>query len=146
MQKARYTAGLNDFEYCGSLCISGPNFDPTEATDQLNMQPHSTTVAGSPHPKDPRRISKLSTWSIKLTAHDGEDLPTFLYRVVDLLAPAKAYLTQLSQNKTRIECFVGIFPTQLCDQCYFCELLLQLAELHVDLRLDMYSAEHVAAK
>lgn len=70
----------------------------------------------------------------------GDNLPSFLYRVVELLTPHRSYLEELADSGAEIECFVGIFAVGLCDQSYPHDLLAALAALRINVRLDLYPA------
>ena len=140
MEKTKYSAGLNDFSYCGSLHISHPSVDPATVTQRLGLQPTRTTKTGQPHRSVPDRRYELSHWSCELPAVKGDDLPSFLYRVVELLTPHRSYLEELSDNGAEIECFVGIFAVRLCDQSYPHDLLAALSSLRVNLRFDFHKA------
>lgn len=141
MKKAKYAAGLNEFSYCGSLLISHPSLDPTEITTNLGMKPSQTSCVGNTHKIIPSRVYGSSHWSFELPSTDGDNIPTFLERVVSLLSPHQKYLEHLSDDGAEIECFIGIFADGLCDQGYSHELLASLSALRINLRFDFYSAD-----
>jgi hypothetical protein len=133
-KQAKYAEGLNEFSYCASLNVSHPSFDPATVSRGLGLQPTRMTQG------IPNRRYKPSVWTYELPVADGDDLPSFLYRLVELLTPHRSYLEELSDRGAEIECFVGIFADRLCDQIYPHALLAALAELRVNLRLDFYGA------
>ena len=138
MDKVKYSAGLNEFSYCATLHISHPTIDPSEITAALQIEPSRMSRVGQAHRSVPGRVYDFSHWSSKLPAKDHDDIPTFLARLVSQLSRHRNYLHELSDSGGEIECFIGIFPTRLCDQQYSHNLLAMLADLRIDLRLDYY--------
>ena len=99
---------------------------------------HHESRVGQVHRSIPNRAYDFSHWSCKLTATDGDDIPTFLGQLVTKLSQHRDYLHELSDGGGEIECFIGIFPDRLCDQLYPHNLLALLADLRINLRLDVY--------
>lgn len=144
--KAKYSEGLNEFTYCGTLYICHPSIDPASVTASLGITPSRTTRVGDPHRTGANRRYEASHWTCELTTVDGEDIPLFLHRVVELLMPHRVYLEQLSDDNGEMECFIGVFATRLCDQLYPHDLLASLASLRINLRFDLYPGGHEAER
>ena len=141
MDKAKYAAGLNEFSYCGTLYVSHRTLDPADITSNLGISPTRSTSVGQAHRAIPNRVCDSSHWSCDLPTTDGDDIPAFLQRVVDLLSPHRRYLEELARDGGEIVCFVGIFADRLCDQMFPHELLQAISSLRVNLRFDFYTSE-----
>lgn len=141
MDKAKYAGGLNEFSYCASLHISHPTLDPAEITTHIGIEPVRTSRVGQARRSNPNRVHDRSNWSCRLPVNDGDEIPTFLEQIVALLSQHRAFLERVSDGGGEIECFIGIFPDRLCDQCYSHELLASIAALRINLRFDYYASE-----
>lgn len=141
MKYARYKAGMNDFKYCATLWINHPSINPTVISETLGIEPSEANQVGDKRLRNPERTYDRSWWKREWSVVDGDSVAEFLRRMVSQLSPHQEFLKQLHSEDAKIECFVGIFVDQLCDQEYPHELLGQLAELHIDLRLDQYSSK-----
>jgi hypothetical protein len=141
-RKARYVAGMNDFEYCASLSIRHPRIDPVEITRSLGMAPEVTHRVGDQRRMPNGRLlsgSYDSTyWTAELVTRGGEDIPTFVAKLSKTLRPSRDFLRQIHDEGGATECFMGIFAKGLCDQLFSAELLADLGELRLGLRLDYY--------
>lgn len=143
-QRARFRAGLNDFEYCASLHIVHPSLDPDAISDALPLHPERTHRRGDP--RQTRRGTPLpgayptGYWCCELVVHDGENIEAFLTRLVDDLEPAREMLRGISDDDGEVECFISLFAKSLCDQSLPPNLLLTLGQIGISLRLDYYGA------
>jgi hypothetical protein len=142
LKKVRVKVGLVDFEYCASLHIEHPQLNPDLVSDALQITPIKSHRAGDPRStpagQPSRGVYDSGYWTVDLEARDGEDVAQFLWRTVNELGPAERFLRRIVDTGGRIECFMGLFATRLCDQVVPCELLLRLGQIGIDLRLDYY--------
>ena len=135
---ARYHEGLNDFKFCVSLHFSHPSANADSAFGDLGLSNDNAPIRGVLNRKIQSRFHGEFCWAWDLTPIDDENVPDFLERLIKLLMPLKFELQRLARDGGRMECFVGLFATRLCDQVFSHELMMSLAELKIDLRLDYY--------
>jgi hypothetical protein len=84
---------------------------------------------------------EFSHWSHDFgTRQDGE-LASFLWDLADFLKPHQEFLRRIVAEGGAVECFVGVFTDTNCDQMLPFGLLGALAELRLDLRLDLYGSK-----
>jgi len=142
VNKARYEEGLNDFTYCDSLSVYHPNKNPALITSALGFKPRVAHRAGEQH-QTPTGRPLDGEWDeayrdAELEVRDGEDIAMCLSRLAEQLKPAAHFLTQLTEEGGRIQCFLGVFANGLCDQEFPAKLLKAFGQLNVDLRIDYY--------
>jgi Domain of unknown function (DUF4279) len=134
---------LQDFHYSVSLHISHPDIAPELITRALALQPtHRPTRKGEPKttPKGTPLEGhwKFSHWCHCFEITQDRELTSFLERLVKTLEPHRDFLRRIVDEGGAIECFVGVFTDTNCDQVLPFSLLSDLAELRIDLRLDLY--------
>jgi len=143
--RARYQAGLNDFEYCASLHLEHSALDPAVITQALHLEPEHSHFAGEPRrtPKGRSRegVYPSGYWFAKLEVVDGENLEQFLWRVLQRVEPIRELLASITNDNGNAECFVGLFATGLCDQSLSAKLLVEFGQRGIDLRLDYYPSK-----
>lgn len=135
---ARYQEGLNEFQYCASLNITHPSIVPDVISKTLDMTADRSSQAGEKRNRNPELIHEFSKWQCSLPLEEGNSIATFLAILIKQLRSHRQFLCKLSDEGGSTECFIGIFVDRLCDQVYPHEVLQQLAELRIDLRLDIY--------
>jgi hypothetical protein len=138
-------ASLQDFHYEVSLHISHPDISPELITRALALQPtHRPTRKGEQKttPKGTPREGnwEFSHWSHRFEITQDRELVPFLERLVKTLEPHRDFLRRIVDEDGEIQCFVGIFTDTNCDQILPFNLLGDLAELRIDLRLDLYGS------
>lgn len=141
-KKTRVKVGLLDFEYTASLFIAHPQLNPDDVSHALKMSPRRSHRAGearrTPVGRPLAGVYPTGCWSVELETRDGEDVAEFLMRIVRKFESAKTFLRGIVDDGGDVECFVGLFATQLCDQIFPAKLLYDLGQLGIDLRLDYY--------
>ena len=145
--RSRCVQGLNDYEYCLSLCVEGGNLPPETVTSLLGIEPKSSHIRGE------RRVNRKGVvqddvwpshyWSAPMPTVPDASLPDSVQALVSQLNARSIEFAKLSAEGARISLFVGIFPNRLCDDEFPALLLLKLGELGIALRLDYYDAESV---
>jgi hypothetical protein len=142
-QYGRCQEGLNDYQYRASLGICHPHLSAQAISDQLNLLPSSSHDRG-----DRRRTPKgtpldgnyISTYWAKDLPAEGEcGFGDFLAKFAADFAVRKEALNKIYDTGGRNDLYVQLFAKSLCDDIIPCELLAQLGELRVDLRLDYYA-------
>jgi hypothetical protein len=135
---------MNDFKYCVSLQIEHPNIDPNQLSINVAFQPETVHRVG-----DQRRTPKgqllkgtydVSYWTATLELFDGMEFAESLQMIVSMLRPHHTFLRELVQEGGKLSLFFGLFATGLCDFIIPSRLMLELADLNIDLRLDYYYA------
>jgi len=137
---------LQDFEYTVSLQIRHPDIAPEMITRALALQPtHRPTRKGEPKttPKGAPLAGywEFSHWSHRFEITQDRELVPYLERLVKSLEPQRDFLQRLVDEGGAVECFVGVFTDTNCDQVLPFGLLGELAELRIDLRLDLYGSK-----
>jgi len=137
---------LQDFHYSVSLHVSHPDIDPALISQALALQAtHRPTRKGEAKttPKGTPREGhwEFSHWSHSFEIVQDGELVAFLRHLAERLEPHREFLQRIVEDGGAIECFVGIFTDTNCDQILPFDLLGKLAELRVDLRLDMYGSK-----
>lgn len=137
------SGGLNNFRYLASLSLHGGDFDPREASQNLELSADRIGIRGEAHPTIAGKSSAAHFWHRDVTflGRDGDSLDQFLQRLVDRLKSHARYLQQLSHCGVEVECFVGVFLDGGCDTAISHRLLSELATLRINLRLDVYGPE-----
>jgi hypothetical protein len=137
---------LQDFHYSVSLHISHPDIAPELITRALALQPtHRPTRKGEAK-TTPKGIPREGYWEFSHWSHSFEiiqdrELVPFLERLARTLEPHREFLWRIVDEGGAVECFVGVFTDTNCDQVLPFDLLGKLAELRIDLRLDVYGSK-----
>jgi hypothetical protein len=138
---------LPSYRHKVSLRIWHPTIDPAEITLALGITPQSTCRAGEPrtNPKGDllRGNWKESHWSASFSAEKirNDDLPGALTAALESLLPNRAFFQQIRATGGRVEFFVGwFFERPNVGEVLESRLLGRMAELGIDLSLDLYSA------
>jgi hypothetical protein len=79
-----------------------------------------------------------SYWFTELDAPDGVALAESLGSIAERLQPSGQFVRTLVDEGGRLELFVGLFASRLCDEVLPYTLLEALSKLRLDLRLDYY--------
>ncbi len=132
----------NDFRYLVRLGIRGGEFLPYEVSQVFEINAETIGIRGKAHFGNPSERCDANFWTADVTfiGRDGDNLEQFLCRLVERLEPHATYLRLLSQRGVEMECFVAIFIEGRCDNTISHELNGALAELNIDLRLDVHGS------
>jgi hypothetical protein len=136
MKRARFQAGLNDYEYCVSLHISATKLTSREIGQRLGMDADRSHDIGDP--KRSQGVYEESYWCKELSVRDGVSYGDFIEVFTSQCQEHAQTLRDIYEAGGRIEMFIGLFAARCCDECISCENLRRLADLRVDLRLDYY--------
>lgn len=88
--------------------------------------------------KSRKRKQTYWTWPVP-TSEEEAGLADVIERAVDFLDERREFVTRFCSTGGRIDCFVGVFADPQVDATLNCGLLARMADLHVDLSLDMYA-------
>lgn len=119
-----------------TLFIEHPSIDPEEITKSLRIEPTRQVAAGPPRKPPYDR----TVWSYKFDCKGARDLVPILEEIVERLESRRDRLRSLVESGARIELFCGVFPEFNWDEILPFELMAQLADLNINLRLDVYPA------
>jgi hypothetical protein len=143
MEYGRCQEGLNDYQYRASLGVSHPRMPAQTIGDRLNL------IADSSHDCGDRRRTpkgtlleghyKSSYWAKDLPVEGECSFADFIAKFTSEFANRKAALNEIYETGGRIDIYIRLFAKRLCDDIIPCELLAQLGDLKVDLRVDYYA-------
>jgi hypothetical protein len=126
-----------------SLHVTHPNIDPAEITEALGMTPVRTTRLGGPRrtPKgDPLSGSyRFSHWFSQLDIPDFQDLGMILETLVERLQSHEPFFRRIVLEGGQVQLFCGVKADGNWDEEFSHAFLKRVADLHVDLRLDVYA-------
>ena len=139
---AKYISDILKFAYDASLHIHHPKVSPNEITRALRLTPKKQ------HSLDEQRrrpdgvpldgTYRDNYWRVDLQTTNGHDLVDFLSELAKKLAPHRDFLIELSNTGGEVCCFIGVYTPSCCAHQFHRELLSKLADLGLDLRLDIY--------
>ena len=125
-----------------TLHINHPSIDPEVISRELSLQPRSSHRVGqakvTPRGTPLKGVHECAGWSFAFDTSGITDLSEFLAIVVEQLETHASFLTNLVREEGRIELFCGIFADGNWDESFPRQILRRLADLSVDLRLDVY--------
>ena len=142
---AKYASEMQRFAYEATLHIHHPTVTPSEITSRLPWLPQRENRVGEPRRRPDGIISERvypeNYWRATIPTMDGQDLVEFLSNMVDLLAPQRQFLSDLSATGGEVCCLIGVFTSACCAHQFPRQLLGDLAAMGMDLRLDIYGHE-----
>jgi hypothetical protein len=139
VDRVRFQAGLNDYEYCASLHIIDSFVPAAEISNRLALIPTRLHESG-----DARRNSSIyekAYWATELPAKASESYDEFLSSFCSQFEEHADTLKEIHESGGRIELFIGLFAIRCCDASISCETLLRLGQLRIALRLDYYGPD-----
>jgi hypothetical protein len=134
------------YSYRVSLRVRHPTIQPAEISAALSLVPRFAWAAGSPEPSstDPAAMHESTYWSAVLDPEPGLSLATFLDRATRRLEVHAAFLSEVRSTGGAVEYFVGWFLNRNAGELLPHTLLRRLAEMGIDLALDLYGPESPA--
>ena len=131
----------SEFEYELSLRVWHPSLTPEQISEELALVSHAGWAAGTP-----RKLvggatgsQPMTYWSARLDAETAS-LADALQRACGMLRPHKRFLDEILDTGGRLEFFVGWFSGSNSGEVFPRLLLGEIAELGIDLALDVYGA------
>ena len=125
-----------------TLAITHPSIDPGEISRQLSLSPSRQTRAGqnrvTPAGERLDGTYRFSSWGHALDMSEVTDLTEFLPSLIERLAPHAAFFQNLVREGGSVELFCGVFADGNWDESFHHSLLRKLADMAIDLRLDVY--------
>ena len=125
-----------------SLGIRHPTIDPGDISRALSLSPSRQSKVGdqrvTPTGTRLEGTYQFSSWGHEFDSSGVADLTEFLPSVIDRLAPHTSYLAALDREGGSVELFCGIFADGNWDESFHHTLLRGLADMAIDLRLDVY--------
>ncbi len=133
---------MDAFRYAVSLRIHHPDVDPGAISDRLGLAPRAAWKAGDARSaRDGTALGgrhDSTYWTSPLGQGPGDGLEEALEAFTSRLAPQGDFFRELHATGGRIEYFVGWFSETNCGVILGCRLLQALADLRIDLALDIY--------
>jgi hypothetical protein len=130
-----------------SLSIRHPDIDPAVISAALGLVPKWASRAGMPRtaPKgEPSRGTyQVSHWSHQFDVQGALDLGPVLEDLVEKLHCHKSFFHRIVEEGGEVEFFCGVWAAGNWDESLPHSLLGRLAELRVNLRLDVYPQKDV---
>ena len=125
-----------------SLHVRHPDIAPEVVTNVLGLVPERTTSAGTSR-KRPDGIPlsgtyQLSSWKHEFDVSGARDLHAVLAGLVERLEEHWLFFHRIVNEKGVVELFCGVFADGNWDEVLPHALLARLADLRIDLRLDVY--------
>ena len=134
-------------KYNISLRITHPGMRSEQITKTLSLVPEFSWTAGdrkaTPEGEELPGRRKESYWCYALPP-SGQPIESSIARLNDSLASKQHVLVDIVATGGRIEYFVGWFSSENSGFVLKCELLRQLADLKIDLALDIYPSDKKA--
>lgn len=136
---------MHTFRFAVSLRFFGDSADPAEISTQLGWKPKWNHKIGEPriNPKGVPLggVYDSSYCSFNLTRLDKEELNETLGRVVQELLHYKELFHRIRADGGRSEFFIGWYSPGNTGDSFDYGLLGKLAELQIDLALDVYGED-----
>lgn len=125
-----------------SLSIEHPTTDHEDISRALSLSPSRQSKAGqlkaTPTGTPLQGAYQFSSWGHEFDTSGVTDLSKFLPSVIEQLTPHNLYLLGLVSEGGRVELFCGIFAQGNWDESFHHTMLRKLADMAIDLRLDVY--------
>jgi len=119
--------------------------DPRRISKALNLRPEFSWKAGerrqTPAGRPLAGIRTGTYWCCVIPRAGQQQLCASLEAVADRLAPHCRFLRGISQDGGSLELFVGWYSDTNSGEEFSWKLLRKLANLHLDLSLDVYGAQ-----
>jgi hypothetical protein len=135
---------MNSYQYKISLRVRHPSLDPAEITSALGLNPSRSWRAGEVRttPKGNPLEGRYSDsyWVVQLGNGRWPDktLAAVINERLDQLARHQALFQRIRAEGGMVEFFVGWFVEGNSGDVFACDLLARMADLKIDLSLDVY--------
>jgi hypothetical protein len=136
---------MSRYQYAISLRLEHPSADPANFTSALGLNPSRSWRVGEPRTTTKGRPLKgnyaQSFWTATLAEDQCPEkaLADAISDILDQLAARKDFFHQLRSERGKAEFFVGwFFDGRGGGEVFRCDLLARLADLKIDLSLDVY--------
>jgi hypothetical protein len=140
---------MNPYRYKISLRLHHPSLDPGEITRALGLIPLRSLKAGEPRttPKgNPLEgINRETFWTARMIEDQwpGKELPVAVNACLDQLVPQRDFFHRIRSEGGAIKLRIGWFFEGMSGGEFDCDLLARMADLKIDLSLDMYPPDRV---
>ena len=135
----------NPFEFAVSLRVTHPDIDPAVITDVLGVTPDRCWKVGDPRvtPKGAalEGVYRESHWIAALGNGSDGEIAHCLEQALDRLSRHGTFLTDLRKGGGDLQLFVFWGGNGNTGAVLDAALLGRMAELGIDLRLDVYDSE-----
>lgn len=138
---AVYKSEMLSFGYAASLHIDHPTLQLDEVSQRLGITARSMHRAGEERRTPKKGTYPTNHWSCDLPTEDQQDLTDFLGNIVSKLKPNRDFLRELAETGGEVCVFIGVGSSRCCAHQFDRELLHDLADTGIDLRIDFYGSE-----
>jgi hypothetical protein len=125
-----------------SLSICHPDIDPAEVTKAIGLVPTKVSRCGEPRktPKGERLEGTypFSFWSHSFDVSGAVELGQILEELTVRFRGYEQFFQRMVRENGSVELFCGVFVDGNWDEVLSHRLMRLLADLHIDLRLDVY--------
>ena len=135
---------MNRYHYKISLRVRHPSLDPAEITSALHLNPFRTWRAGEPR-ATPRGTPLEGTnrgtyWAVDIAEGEfpSKELEAVIGEALDRLVPYRGFFQRIRLEGGDAEFFVGWFFDEQSGAAFDCDLMARMADLKIDLALDVY--------
>jgi hypothetical protein len=138
---------MNAYRYTISLRIRHPSIDVAEIASNLSREPFRSWQAGEPRstPKGTpiTGVNSETYWTTRVAEGDSSSavLSVVLLGLVADLARHRMFFERLRREGASIELFVGWYFGGNSGDIFGFDLLAKLADLKIDLSLDVYPSD-----
>jgi Domain of unknown function (DUF4279) len=136
---------MNSYQqYKISLRVWHPSMDPAEITRMLGFPPSRSGKAHEPRNRPSGQLLQEALsktyWTATVAAGEcpTKKLPTAIAELLDQLESRRSFLAKIRAEGGIVEFFVGWFLDGSTGDVFDCELLARIADLKVNLSLDVY--------
>jgi hypothetical protein len=124
-----------------SLSVTHPDIDPAEISAALDLVPERATRSGAPRttPKGGplKGTYEFSCWTHQFDIEGASELGVVLESLLERLQRHQQFFHRVVLEGGSVELFCGVFAAGNWDEILSHTLLGRLADLRVDLRLDV---------
>ena len=140
-----YESEMLSFGYVASLHIDHPTARLDDVSERLGIAARTTHHAG-----DPRRSQngtpqpgtyESDHWCCDLPTEDQQTITDFLARLVSELKPNRNLLREICDTGGELVVFIGVGSSRCCAHQFNRQLLADLSDIGLEMRLDFYGHE-----
>ncbi|AGG89781.1 DUF4279 domain-containing protein [Rhodanobacter denitrificans] len=141
---------MNTFRFKISLRFFGSSFDPSDLSTELGIKPTRMWKAGerrtTPKGRELEGIYDESYCTFNIERHGEENLSETLERALASFGQYKDIFHRICIEGGRIEFFIGWFSVGNSGDTLPYKLMSKLAELEIDLALDVYGSNETCVE
>jgi uncharacterized protein DUF4279 len=135
---------MNSYQYDISLRVRHPSLDPAEITSALGLNPSRSWRAGEArttpkgNPLEGRYSNSYCVVKLGKGRWPDRTLTVVINELLDQLTPHQPLFERIRAQGGTVEFFIGWFFDGSSGDVFDCDLLARMADLKIDLSLDVY--------